>query len=189
MVNVKCALEYYGMISEVDFQLGRVVAALEERGEWDDTIVVITSDHGEQLGDHGLKEKLGFLSQSYHVLGLWRDPARVAAGTKIDAPTENVDIFPTLCEAMGIDIPAESDGRSLMALFRGRLRRGDALFTTNGTGRYFFLGGSSFYPYNRNLARDRSRGELRRRRCLRAVRRWIIVGLRRLRRSHLANTL
>jgi len=52
--------QYYGMISEVDSQLGRVVRALEERGEWEDTLVVITADHGEQLGDHGLKEKLGF---------------------------------------------------------------------------------------------------------------------------------
>ena len=42
--------QYYGMISEVDSQLGRVVRALEERGEWDDTLVVITADHGEQLG-------------------------------------------------------------------------------------------------------------------------------------------
>ena len=72
--------QYYGMISEVDAQLGRVVDAIEARGEWDDTLVVVTSDHGEQLGDHGLVEKLGFFPQSYHVIGLWRDPRRADAG-------------------------------------------------------------------------------------------------------------
>jgi arylsulfatase A-like enzyme len=51
-----------------------LVDAIETRHEWNDTLVVITSDHGEQLGDHGLIQKLGFFLQSYHVLGLWRSP-------------------------------------------------------------------------------------------------------------------
>ena len=90
--------QYYGMISEVDSQLGRVVRALEERGEWDDTLVVITADHGEQLGDHGLKEKLGFFPQSYHVIGLWRDPHSANAGRVITQFSENVDLLPTLAD-------------------------------------------------------------------------------------------
>jgi arylsulfatase A-like enzyme len=111
--------QYYGMISEVDFQLGRVVHALEERGEWHDTLVVVTSDHGEQLGDHGLIEKLGFFPQSYHVLGLWRDPRAPRAGSSIRHMTENVDLLPTLCDALGVDIPAQCDGASLVPLLRG----------------------------------------------------------------------
>ena len=51
-----------------------MVAAIDERGEWDDTLVVVTADHGEQLGDHGLIEKIGFFPQSYHIIGIWRDP-------------------------------------------------------------------------------------------------------------------
>jgi arylsulfatase A-like enzyme len=111
--------QYYGMISEVDSQLGRVVRALEERGEWDDTLVVITADHGEQLGDHGLKEKLGFFPQSYHVIGLWRDPHAGNAGRVVTRFSENVDLLPTLADVLSIDEPAQCDGRSLTPLLAG----------------------------------------------------------------------
>ncbi len=108
--------QYYGMISEVDAQLGRVVKTLEERGEWHDTLVVVTSDHGDQLGDHGLIEKLGFFPQSYHVIGLWRDP-RATGGTSIPRFTENVDLLPTLADALGVEVPVQCDGRTLTPLF------------------------------------------------------------------------
>ena len=69
---------YYGMMTEVDAQIGRLVDGLRERGAWDDTLVVLTSDHGEQIGDHWLTEKLGWFDQSYHVPLIVRDPrARV----------------------------------------------------------------------------------------------------------------
>jgi arylsulfatase A-like enzyme len=110
--------QYFGMISEVDFQLGRVVHAIEERGEWADTLVIVTSDHGEQLGDHGLIEKLGFFPQSYHVLGLWRNPNDLVAGESIKSFTENVDLLPTLCETLGVVTPSQCDGRSLYPLMR-----------------------------------------------------------------------
>ncbi|MBW4079290.1 MAG: sulfatase-like hydrolase/transferase [Acidobacteria bacterium] len=109
--------QYYGMISEVDHQLGRVVQSIEERGEWDDTLVIITSDHGEQLGDHGLIEKLGFFPQSYHIIGLWRDPRTTYAARTVDQYSENVDLLPTLCEALGVEQPVQCDGRSLVPLF------------------------------------------------------------------------
>jgi len=102
--------QYYGMISEVDFQLGRVFEAIDARGEWHDTLIVITSDHGEQLGDHGLIEKLGFFPQSYHVIGLWRDPRRKSGVRNVQHFTENVDLLPTLCDALGINSPAQCDG-------------------------------------------------------------------------------
>jgi arylsulfatase A-like enzyme len=105
------------MISEVDAQLGRVVSGIEARGEWDETLVVVTSDHGEQLGDHGLIEKLGFFPQSYHIIGLWRDPRRSDAGESVHSFTENVDLLPSLADALGLDQPVQCDGRSLVALF------------------------------------------------------------------------
>jgi len=112
--------QYFGMVSEADYQLGRVWAALEARGEWEDTFIVVTADHGEQLGDHGLMQKGGFFEQSYHILGLVRDPRSGAArGAVVEAFTENVDIFPTLCEAMGIEVPAQCDGAPLTAFLRG----------------------------------------------------------------------
>jgi len=109
--------QYYGMIDEVDHQLSRVVDAIAARGEWDDTLVIVTSDHGDQLGDHGLIGKLGYFPQSYHVLGLWRDPRRADAGRVIDQPTENVDILPSLAIALGLEPPRQCDGRVLQVLF------------------------------------------------------------------------
>jgi arylsulfatase A-like enzyme len=112
--------QYYGMIGDVDEQLGRVFDALVARGEWDNTVIIVTADHGEQLGDHGLKEKLGFFEQSYHILGIVRDP-RLAdrVGTTVDAYTENVDIVPTIAEMIGEPVPAQCDGLALTPLLRG----------------------------------------------------------------------
>jgi arylsulfatase A-like enzyme len=113
--------QYFGMVSEVDHQLGRVWAALDARGEWDDTFIVVTADHGEQLGDHGLIQKAGFFEQSYHVLGVVRDPRPDARrGAVVDAFTENVDVFPTLCEAMGVDVPVQCDGAPLTPFLHGQ---------------------------------------------------------------------
>nr|MBX2825901.1 sulfatase-like hydrolase/transferase [Gammaproteobacteria bacterium] len=73
---------YYGMIAEVDAQLGRVFSALRQHDYWDNTVIVFTSDHGEQLGDHRLLGKMGFYDQSYHIPLLIRDPdSAIAANT------------------------------------------------------------------------------------------------------------
>jgi len=86
--------QYFGMISDVDHQLGRLWDALAERGMWDDTVIIVTSDHGELLGDHGLVGKGGFFEESYRVLGIVRDPRSPAChGTTVEAFTENVDIL------------------------------------------------------------------------------------------------
>lgn len=114
--------QYFGMIGDVDEQLGRVWDALETSGQWSTTYVVVTSDHGEQLGDHGLMQKLGFFEQSYHVVGIVRDPAEAADSTRgsvINRFTENVDILPTLCDAMEVDVPVQCDGVPLTPLVRG----------------------------------------------------------------------
>jgi len=106
--------QYYGMVSDVDHQLGRIRACLEALGRWDDTVVVVVADHGEQLGDQGLIEKAGFFEVSYRTVSLWRDPRRPAGhGRVVDAFTENVDVFPTLCDAVGVDVPVQCDGLPL----------------------------------------------------------------------------
>ena len=113
--------QYYGMIGDVDQQLGRIWDALAERGMWDNTIVIVTADHGEQLGDHGLKEKLGFFEQSYHILGIVRDPRLGSRnGTTVDHFTENVDILPTIAEALGQPVPKQCDGLPLTPLLEGK---------------------------------------------------------------------
>ncbi len=113
--------QYYGMISEVDAQLGRVWAALEASGQWENTLIVVTADHGEQLGEHGLKQKAGYFDPSYHILGLVRDPRHPQGhGKALERFTETIDIFPTLCEAMGIPVPAQCDGVPLTPFLEAR---------------------------------------------------------------------
>jgi arylsulfatase A-like enzyme len=112
--------QYYGMIGEVDHHMGRVFAKLRERGEWQNTLIIITADHGDQLGDHGLKEKLGFFDVSYHIIGIIRDPQNPQThGTTINEFTENVDIMPTIAEAIGVPVPLQCDGQPLTDFLRG----------------------------------------------------------------------
>ena len=113
---------YYGLISEVDDQIGRVIAKLEENGQIDNTLIVFTSDHGEQLGDHYMFGKQGYFDPSYHVPLIIVDPretANASRGAKIDRFTESVDILPTLLEWMQMPVPRQCDGLSLMPFLRG----------------------------------------------------------------------
>ena len=58
---------YYGLMSEVDQHLGKVIKYLKESDQYDSTLIVFTSDHGEHLGDHYLFGKLGYFDQGYHI--------------------------------------------------------------------------------------------------------------------------
>ena len=112
--------QYYGMISEVDFHIGRLVDALKVNGQWDNTVIIITSDHGEQLGDQGLQQKCGWFESSYHIQTTIRDPRHPQAhGTVVSEFTENVDIMPTLCEAIDQPVPAQCDGFPLTPFLLG----------------------------------------------------------------------
>ena len=106
---------YYGMMAEVDDQVGRVLDWLDRTGQADDTLVVLTSDHGVQMGDHWLMEKLGWWDESYHVPLLVRDPRADPArrGGRVDAFTEHVDLMPTVLEWLGLPVPRQCEGRSL----------------------------------------------------------------------------
>ncbi len=109
---------YYGLMSEVDAAIGRVVACLKETGRWDDTLIVFTSDHGEQMGDHWLLGKCGYFDASYRIPLIVRDP-RFAGGRVVERFTENVDIVPTMLGALGLGVPLQCDGLSLAPFLRG----------------------------------------------------------------------
>ncbi|MBV9993098.1 MAG: alkaline phosphatase family protein [Alphaproteobacteria bacterium] len=110
---------YYGLMSEVDAAIGRVIACLKETGHWDDTLVVFTSDHGEQMGDHWLLGKCGYFDASYRIPLIVRDP-RQAGGQVVEHFTENVDVMPTLLEALGLHVPVQCDGMALTPFLDGR---------------------------------------------------------------------
>jgi len=112
--------QYFGMISEVDAQLGRIWDWLQETGQWDNTMIVVVADHAELLGDHGLREKVGYWDTSQHIVGIVRDPRNSEAhGTVVNEFTENIDIMPTLCEAMNVSVPVQCDGMPLTPFLEG----------------------------------------------------------------------
>jgi len=110
---------YWGMVSEVDAQIGRILDGLDEAGAAADTMVILTSDHGEMLGDQWLFGKLGWFDASYHVPLIIRDPKTTAGGTVVESFTESIDIMPTILERIGAEVPDHLDGRSLMPFLRG----------------------------------------------------------------------
>ncbi|MEJ2133291.1 MAG: sulfatase-like hydrolase/transferase, partial [Gammaproteobacteria bacterium] len=108
---------YYGLMSEVDDNLGRLFDALRARGEYDDTLIAFTSDHGEQMGDHWMLGKAGYFDQSYYVPLIIRDPRATADGSRgmrFDAFTEHVDLMPTMLEWLDLPVPRQCEGRSLL---------------------------------------------------------------------------
>ncbi|MEM7562817.1 MAG: alkaline phosphatase family protein [Pseudomonadota bacterium] len=126
--NQQDRVNYFGLIEEVDDNLGRLFEALKASGQWQNTMIIFTSDHGEQLGDHWLISKLGFFDQSYHIPLIIRDPRALADGSrgqKVDGFTENVDVMPTMLDALGLPVPGQCDGFSLLpVLHNGRFPQG-----------------------------------------------------------------
>jgi len=112
---------YYGMIAEVDAQLGRTIAFLKASGRYDNTLIVVTSDHGEMLGDHRLLGKCGYFDAAYHVPLIVKPAGGTpAAGRVVEAFTEAVDVAPTILAAIGAEIPPAMDGRPLTPYLEGR---------------------------------------------------------------------
>ncbi|HZX57031.1 MAG TPA: sulfatase-like hydrolase/transferase [Ilumatobacteraceae bacterium] len=147
--------QYFGMISEVDAQLGRVWSLLHERGEWDNTVIVVVADHAEQLGDQGLIQKAGFYESSYAVVGIVRNPGLGYVGV-LDEFTENIDIMPTLCDAMAIEVPAQCDGFPLTPFLRGERPTAwrDAAFYEWDWRDVFIPRGDHPWPWDRRLERQ-----------------------------------
>ena len=107
---------YYGMMSEVDAQMGRLLDFLTQRNLLESTLIVFSSDHGEQLGDHYLLSKLGFFDQSYHIPLIIRAPGSKwdeSRGTQVSKFSENIDLMPTILDLLGATPPLQCDGFSL----------------------------------------------------------------------------
>ena len=113
---------YYGLMSEVDDALGRVFDMLKALDLWDNTLIVFTSDHGEQMGDHWLLGKGGYFDASYRIPLIIRDPRPAAdaeRGKIVRSFTENVDIMPTMLDLIGAETPVQCDGASLRPFLEG----------------------------------------------------------------------
>jgi choline-sulfatase len=106
---------YAGNVSLIDDQIGQIFRVVEERGEWNNTIVVLVSDHGELNGDHGLIYKETFLHGCLGIPFIVRTPDTIGAGTVCHCPVELPDIGPTLAELVGVDLPYRQFARSLVS--------------------------------------------------------------------------
>lgn len=111
--------DYYATITCLDAQIGRVLDALRESGEFDNTLIVFSSDQGIALGSHGLMGKQNLYDDSMA-------PPLIVAGPGIRpghsaALVYLFDIFPTVCELVGIDAPEGIEGRSFAGVVRGEV--------------------------------------------------------------------
>jgi len=120
---------YWGLMTEVDHNLGRLFETLKATGDYDETLIVFTSDHGEQLWDHWWIGKQSFFDQTFHIPLIIRDPMGMR-GQRVDEFSENIDVLPTICAYLGLAIPEQCNGMSLLPWTRseqpGRWR--DAAF-------------------------------------------------------------
>lgn len=108
---------YDGEIHFTDTQLARLFEALRKRDMLEDTLIVVTSDHGEELDDHGSMEGHGWTlyDEILHVPLIVKFPDNSHAGTRIQTIVEGIDIAPTILEFAGIEAPGSFDGKSLLA--------------------------------------------------------------------------
>ncbi|MGH0030359.1 MAG: sulfatase-like hydrolase/transferase [Myxococcota bacterium] len=111
---------YDAEIAWTDHQLERLLARVEQLAPPERTLVVVTADHGEGLGDHGVPgHGVVLYEEAVRVPLVLRWPGRIDAGLRIAAPVGSIDVMPTLLELMGVDAPAGVQGQSLAGVLWG----------------------------------------------------------------------
>ena len=111
---------YYAMVSYVDAQVGELFDTLDDMGMREQTAVLFMADHGDQLGERMLLEKLNFYEASARIPLIGRFPGHWPGGGVHGEPVSLIDIFPTLCEIAGAPVPPGVEGRSFCDLLEGR---------------------------------------------------------------------
>lgn len=107
---------HYATISYIDVQVEKLITALKQNGFYQNTIIILTSDHGFSDGEHGYWGKHNVWDTSFQVPLLLKIPGMSHQGMQIDALTEHVDIYPTLCALCGIPKPDFLEGISMVPL-------------------------------------------------------------------------
>ncbi len=112
--------EYYGLITHLDEQIGRILEVLKARGLAESTLVIYAADNGLALGSHGLLGKQSVYEHSMRVPLVVSGPG-IPQGASTDAFTYLLDLFPTLCDVLNVVPPSGLEGVSLRPLWEGRL--------------------------------------------------------------------
>ena len=111
---------YYGMMTEVDDNLGRLFAAMKAARNYEDTLIVFTSDHAEMLWDHWILGKEAFFDGAFHIPLIIRVPGKGGnRGRIVEQFTGSIDIMPTILEYLGAVPPLQCDGGSLSPFLHG----------------------------------------------------------------------
>ena len=116
---------YYGLITQIDYNMGRVFAALQDLGMFNETMFIFTSDHGEFLGDHHTGCKVYFHEPSARIPFILRLPKSFKGrrfGERVGHLVTHSDILPTVLAAAGGQTPADCDGENLLDYLDGRLK-------------------------------------------------------------------
>lgn len=116
-VRTEIAL-YYGMITHMDAQIGRILKTLENNGLAENTIVIYASDNGLAIGHHGLLGKMSFYRHSLNVPLVMRG-AGIPKNVKTDSYVYLSDLFPTVCDIIGEEIPKTVEGKSFLPILNG----------------------------------------------------------------------
>lgn len=125
---------YYGTISFIDYQIGRLIAYMEENDLMDDTLIVYSSDHGELLGDYNCVGKRSFFDSAARIPLIMAGPD-LPKNVRCENPVSLVDLFPTFLQAAGTQPKEQVSGNSLADIATGKVRR-ERVFAQYNRGQY-----------------------------------------------------
>ncbi|MCQ2428589.1 MAG: sulfatase-like hydrolase/transferase [Clostridia bacterium] len=119
--------DYYAMISHVDSCIGNILSVLEEKKMLENTVIVLAGDNGLAVGQHGLMGKQNIYEHSVGIPLVMCGPG-IPADKRDDSLVYLLDVYPTLCELCGVEIPASVDGKSFAPAFSGEKAGRDYLY-------------------------------------------------------------
>lgn len=148
---------YYGCVSYVDKQVGRVMRSLEDSGQLDNTLIIFSSDHGDMLGDLGLIGKEDMYGSSVRVPLLMRTGSDIHRGLRVDVPVSLVDISATIVKAAGLEVPDTFDGQSLVDIADNSDSYSDRIVISQvyETDRAAYMSADCQYKYSYSARDDR----------------------------------
>lgn len=131
---------YHACVTFVDTQIGLVLDELKAQGLWENTIILLTSDHGYHLGEHFLWGKVTLFDIGAKVPFLVRVPAMTKPGSRSETMVELIDIYPTLAELAGLQAPDHLQGTSLVPVLKNPEARGGKAYAYSVVSRKKTLG-------------------------------------------------
>ena len=114
---------YYGNVNLVDVMVGEILTTLDKLGLREDTLVIFTSDHGEMLYQHRAWGKQSFFDPSVRVPLIISWPGVLPQGKTSDGLVQMIDLYPTLLDVLGLEIPKSAQGKSLLPLLQGKTEK------------------------------------------------------------------